>query len=480
MLSNKQLPWQILTAAIFSILVLPELFKVNMFMDGVLYATVSKNLALGIGTFWQPIYNAFGIGGSPYFLEHPPLVFGIQSLAFKVLGSGFATERIYSLIISFLTILLIIKTWNELTVNSSKLKPINWLPVMLWIVMPVSSWAIINNVHEGTMGVFTLASILFLLKSNKHNGTKGFFLATLAGIMLFLASFSKGVPGLFPIATPAILWLFIGQITLRKAIWQTALLLAIPITIYSLLLLNPVANESLSFYLEHRLLGRISSSPTATNRFYTMQTLIAEIAVPFAIALIVFIVAKIKKSSTKPHKTTRTRILAMLLIGLSASLPLMATMVQKRFYFAAALPYFGIAFALWAAPYVAQFIEKSKTSSVKYQIGLTITASLLLLSLVYSGIQYGQKGKHENRLNDIEKISQFVPDNSIINMGNKLRNDWGLQCYTCRYHNISLRLSKKKHYHFLLTLKNELPDEPENYTKIDAKTTLFSLYRYTN
>ena len=36
-----------------------------MFMDGMLYTCVSKNLANGIGSFWFPVFSKFGFGGLP-------------------------------------------------------------------------------------------------------------------------------------------------------------------------------------------------------------------------------------------------------------------------------------------------------------------------------------------------------------------------------------------------------------------------------
>src|SRR5688572_29049111 len=51
-------------------LILPVLLQDGMFMDGIQYACVSRNLAAGDGTFWFPWLNdSWMKSGSPYFME---------------------------------------------------------------------------------------------------------------------------------------------------------------------------------------------------------------------------------------------------------------------------------------------------------------------------------------------------------------------------------------------------------------------------
>lgn len=46
-----------------------------MFVDGVTYAAIARNLAQGNGSFWSPFYTATLY---PQFFEHPPLGFALQ------------------------------------------------------------------------------------------------------------------------------------------------------------------------------------------------------------------------------------------------------------------------------------------------------------------------------------------------------------------------------------------------------------------
>ena len=51
-------PFRILTLAAFIGLILPMSIQDGMFLDGLVYATVSHNLANGLGSFWHPNFSA--------------------------------------------------------------------------------------------------------------------------------------------------------------------------------------------------------------------------------------------------------------------------------------------------------------------------------------------------------------------------------------------------------------------------------------
>ena len=98
-MDKQHTPFRIVTAAILIILIVPTLIQDGMFLDGQQYACVAKNLAHGLGTFWQPFVSATWMkSGSNSFLEHPPLVYGIQSLFFMLFGDSMYVERLYSFV----------------------------------------------------------------------------------------------------------------------------------------------------------------------------------------------------------------------------------------------------------------------------------------------------------------------------------------------------------------------------------------------
>ena len=276
-MKNKQLPFYILTLALFIGLIVPILIQDGMFMDGQLYTNVAKNMGNGIGTFWFPVADAtWMMDGKATFHEHPPMVFAIQSVFFKVLGNSMYTERFYSFLTACITAVLIFLLWKELSKNNKEMRKFSWLPILLWIIVPVVQWTFQNNMQENTMGIFSLLSVIMIIKGlNKKKFTLLYI--CMAGAMVFLASLSKGVPGIFPIGTVGLYWLIYRKPKFYKAVIYTTVVAAIPTFIYFLLLQNPSAKESLSFYLNYRLLGRVESVPTVTNRFHTIIGLLSHL-----------------------------------------------------------------------------------------------------------------------------------------------------------------------------------------------------------
>ncbi|MEO6304873.1 MAG: hypothetical protein ABIP51_17060, partial [Bacteroidia bacterium] len=130
-MQKKQLPFFLFVISIILGLTLAVIVQDGMFMDGMLYTCVSKNLANGIGSFWFPVFSKYGFGGLSTFHEHPPLVFAIQAVFFKVLGNGMYTERIYILFTIALTCFLIICIWKYINKDADE-KRIGWLPLFFW------------------------------------------------------------------------------------------------------------------------------------------------------------------------------------------------------------------------------------------------------------------------------------------------------------------------------------------------------------
>lgn len=53
-----------------ALLLIPTLVQDGMFLDGITYSAISRNMANGIGSFWHPHYTETLY---PHFNEHPPL-----------------------------------------------------------------------------------------------------------------------------------------------------------------------------------------------------------------------------------------------------------------------------------------------------------------------------------------------------------------------------------------------------------------------
>jgi len=469
--NKKSLPFWILTIAIFIIVVAPSLIQEGMFMDGLLYLGVSKNMAQGIGTFWEPIFSySWHSSGSDFFHEQPPLGFGLQAIFFKVFGFSIYVERLYSFLAACITAYLILKIWNKVT--QDKFKNISWLPILLWITIPISFWSIHNNILENTLSLFTLLSVLFLLKGVQAQQNKQ-LLFLVGGFFIFLATFTKGVPGLFPLAVIPLYYLIYRKSSfINTTLWTMTPILTVATAYLLMLTISEGAFNSFKFYFQERLIGRISSSPTVDSRYWILGKLFLEL-VP--IMLLTFIVLAITKTKKKLSNINFKHVLLFFSIGICASIPLTLTMIQKPFYFSPSLPFFGIAAAFIIAPLLSQFITKINTASIKFQTFKILSSIALIVSITVTIISIGKTKRDELIINDIKTLSTVIPHNSIVKTTQKVKRQWSNQVYAMRYHNLHLDSKKEKAEYHLFYKNTEVQNR--NLELVALNLNLFKLYR---
>jgi 4-amino-4-deoxy-L-arabinose transferase-like glycosyltransferase len=472
-MKTKILPFVLITVALFLGLIVQFLLQDGMFMDATLYTCVSKNLANGTGTFWFPISDAtWIIHGKTSFHEHPPLVFGIQSLFFKLLGNSLYTERVYTFLMAVLTAWLIFLIWKEFVGGATDKLQYAWLPILFWILTPLTQWTFQNNMMENTMGIFALTAILVSFKGLRSKKFAWVYMV-FSGLLVFMASFSKGVPGLFPIGAIGLFWLVYRKPSFGAATVYTLIALVVPVLIYYLLMLNPDANEALRFYIKYRLLDRIDTAQTVSNRFHTLIGLISHLLPVIAISAILLIVFRLKKFQA--WFAFKKEALFILLVGLSATMPLMLTKVQKDFYFSHAIPFFALAFALVLVPGIDLLIKRINTESAGFK-GFKVFSGLLLATAIGLTIwNIGGQSRDADQLHDVHLFGKTIPNPSIIAVEPDLIEDWGVRLYLVRHYNISSDIDNGRQ-NYLLKMKRSDTTGTNLYQKLDLDTRLFDLY----
>ncbi len=468
------LPFKILALALFLGLILPVLIQDGFFMDGLLYTCVAKNQGNGIGSFWFPISDAtWNVAGKTTFHEHPPLVFGIQSIFFEVLGNSMYVERFYSFLTACITALLIVAIWRLIFIDKRELRKFYWLPVILWIITPVAHWSFQNNMQENTMGIFDLLAVYVILKGFLSNKYTPFYIL-FAGIFVFLASFSKGVPGLFPVGFVGLYWLVMKKPSFYKVAIYTIIIVAVPVLIYYLLLLNPEANEALTFYVKKRLLGRIDNAHTVTSRFHTVVGLFSHL-LPNLIIIVILIFTFWKKK-IKGIWSEKKQFLLFLLTGLSASLPLMLTMVQKDFYFSHSIPYFALSFGFLLVPGLQDLIFKINIEKSGFKIFKFTATLLLIVSIGLTIFNIGGSSRNKDELHDVHLLGKVIPKNSIISVEKPIGPQYAFRYYFVRYYNISSSVGSLDNEYFLVEKVNDT-GKYNGYNKVDANTKKYNLYK---
>jgi 4-amino-4-deoxy-L-arabinose transferase-like glycosyltransferase len=467
---RKDAPFWLFTFSIIIILTLPKLIQDGMFMDGMLYTSVSHNLSRGIGTFWFPVFSPSW--PTKFFLEQPPLVYGIQSVFFRVMGNSMYVERAYIFFTMCLTAFLIYLLWKIIYRNEDELKRVAWFPLLIWMSIPSCSWSYSNNMMENSMGVFGLASIIALYKALESNENRFGFLL-LSGILLFLATFSKGVPALFPLAVPFLHWLIFRQKSFAKILVSTFVLLSVPAIIYFVLLQFPESRESLKYYFTQRLLGRIQDAPTVGNRFYIINRLFQEL-IPLIILVSTSIII-IRYYKLKLHTSHDLRKSVFFLsIGLAASAPLMLTLVQRGFYLVPSFPYFALGFSIILSPVILILRNKILNSLKGYKIFFILSAMIFFLAIAVTVMEKGKTSRDRDILHDVYAIGKAIPENSKIRTTLEITSSFVLECYFIRYFNISLFTDQPQEF-YMTDKATSFSDK--GYEKLKIETILYDIYR---
>ncbi|MBN3035081.1 MAG: hypothetical protein JW861_05800, partial [Bacteroidales bacterium] len=342
---------------------------------------------------------------------------------------------------------------------------------------PVAFWAFRNNMQENTMGIFTLAAVWFILRG-LITGRQLYLNLAAGGVMIFLASFSKGVPGLFPLAVPFWWWVTRRGVPFARVVVWTSVLLLIPAAIYALLMLHEPARLSLTHYAQARLLGRIHDAHTVEYRFHIVLRLLQELLVPLALTLVMLVMFRLRRIPNRIDSAWRSNMILLLLTGLSGSLPLMLTLVQKAFYFAHALPFFGLGLAMAIALGTTCLISGIRTGRRPFKTFTVITAVILAGVIVFSMMQHGKYIRNKELLEDVYRLGEVIAPRSLISIDPEMWNQWDLQCYLVRHFNISADPGDTMHPWYLRN-KSTMENTPEGYLKTDVNLNLYSLFIQT-
>lgn len=454
-------------AGIFLLIICHSWLSDGMFMDGTIYATLSRNLSRGLGTFWQPHLTNILF---PVFVEHPPLAFGLEGILFRIFGDSRFVERFYSLLTVIIAGMIIVSIWKQILRKSST----GWLPLLFWIAMPTVSWASVNNMLENTLIIFICLSVLFYIKYQKSNRI-AFLL--LAGLMLSFGFLTKGFVTFTPLAFPFFVWLFSGKSRFSSMVLDTIIIIISAVLPLILLFLFTGAHEFLPKYIE-MFFSKISTGVTANSRLYIIYMLVMELLPAFGIILVLMIYSWKTKLSFYNVRSGMSPASLFFSIGLAGVLPILFTMDQSAYFLFLSLPFFAISLGLIVNPLIEALLERVDYNSNKYRFfklfGVMALSAGIILSVYFSG----DFNRDKNTLTDMRVILVQLEKDSTINILPEMYEEWSLHAYYGRYKNISLDPDLNNRHEYLL-IRNSMYSDTinNNFEKIDLKTKEYELFR---
>jgi len=464
---SPALPFYLFAVGVFLIIICRNIFSNGMFLDGLIYSTVSRNLSEGAGTFWNPQFTLTCISD---FHEHPPLAFGLQSIFFTVLGDSRFTDRIYSLFWVLVEGLLILRLWKSLGFKNG------WIVLLLWLVTPTVFWTSYNNLLENTLTVFTTLSVICYIRNHENNKS---YLLIISGLMLSLGFLTKGFVSLFPWAFPFVMWIFLRKKSFGRMAADTIIIfLGTVIPILFLITISPAAMLSLHKYIDNQVIYSIRNIVTVSSRFDILFRLLNEIA-PLAVLCLIFILTgRYRKLNVVINPENTRKALAFIALGLSGVLPIMISMKQSGFYILPVYPFFAVATGILLYPYTGPLLDRINYQSKSFKIfrltGILIFSTGIFLSILFSG----GYSRDEAKLKDTWSILPYLPAGSIVNIDPQMYEDWSLHGYFERFKHISLDPDRENKREYLLTKKDYYSDSLDlSYNLIKTNSVNYLILR---
>jgi 4-amino-4-deoxy-L-arabinose transferase-like glycosyltransferase len=425
-----------LTLLLAAFLLLPSMASVGMFLDGVIYAAISRNLAAGLGSAWAPHFSQ---GLFDVFREHPPLVFWLQSLFFRALGDSYLTERAYDLAVLTATVLLLRTLWRQAVRAGDRpgLAGYWWLALLCWVLVPKWSWAYRSNVLENTMALWCLAAVVAVLAALDARSTgRAVGFAALAGAATLAGFLSKGLPALFVLPAALLLLAISVRFGPRRALGAAAVQALFAASAFAALLwLAPEARAYFIDWWQHQVAAR-----TGLSSGWAIVPELAKKLAPMAAVLLVSWTEVRNRLAAGWWRGVAGPAASMLALGLGASLPLVLGDRDSGHYLLPSLPFFALGFGLAAAALLDAGGRRTGAGLARPPgAPFVVVASLAALAIAaMSGMRIGEVRKNEPYHELFERVAAVTGPGAVIGVERSLYDDWMLHAVAQRYYRIAL------------------------------------------
>jgi hypothetical protein len=451
-LSSRTTELRLLTLAGCAAALVPRLAHRGMFLDGVTYASIARNMAEGRGHFWEPFYTATIY---PAFHEHPPLAFWLQSIWFRVLGDRLFVERLYCLAAAAIIAAFIVITWRAAYGNQRERADQEWLAIAFWMLVPVVSWSIVGNLLETTVSVFTTAAVAALIVRPDATPATALARGCISGLAVLGAVMSKGPVGFFPLASPVVIaWLLPDR--RRSSLWSAVGQWTTLAVCVALLLAMPAARESLTRYFDVQLVTSLAGQREVSgSSFAIVVELLQGVCLPMAImtGIVVFLAG----AWVAPRERDRGIAIAFTLIGLSGTLPMLVSPKQTGHYLMPAVPFYAIGAAAFVAETAAALERRLSTGGAT--LALRILSGFVAAGAVIA-IWIPAVERDPVRLADLDRLAATAPRGQTVGLCPRANSDWLLHAWMQRRFVISLDAAAPAAHEWFLMSTTAGPDCP--------------------
>lgn len=387
----------------FSLMTLTRVVADGFHPDSLVYMSMARNLAEGHTSFWSlhftdTLFNEF--------YEHPPLGIYLISLCFSLFGDTIFIDKLYGPFLGLLMMLEIMAIYR--LVSPGNYRNGMLLSAFYFVMFPIASNTLENNLLEVPAALFALGSVYIFLKGvlQKRNSLLYAFLFSLALLAAFL---SKGPVALFPFALPFFYFvLFAKEYKFTQALlWYGYIVLFMLLFALALYSYTP-SNHYFSMYLDKQILASISGARGEGEHFKLLSQLLIDFSSIFLVSLVAIFVGRVRPIGLSFSKM----FFLFVLIGLSASLPLEISPKQHDYYIFPSLPYFALALALVFSNSLTTLLKKAGGHKL-----FLILNSVAMVALIFIFVQSaGSYKRHASFYHDFVEAKVDLVKHSSVNV----------------------------------------------------------------
>ncbi|UCD77629.1 MAG: glycosyltransferase family 39 protein [Desulfobacterales bacterium] len=447
-----------------------KLLRLGIHGDGTEYASVARNLADGVGTFWKPYLDDMI---HPVFHEHPPLVFWIQSIFFKIFGNGPYLEAFYGFFIGLIILFLTALLWQQIRRDFQFHSVGSWWPMLLLVPIPIFTYILQINRIVNTWAVIAVVSTYLAYLSTVKTGKTSFY-SILTGVFIYLGFIAKGPVAFFPFAVPVL-----AGLTLKAKYSKAVTVVLISLVTFTVILLATFHffPDSVKFwqgFWQAQVIASLKSERSAARpHWHYLERWLAEMIVPFLVAGVFMIAAKVPLRRIRFNR----QALFFLLVALAGSLPFVVSTRQHGRYIFHTYPFFVLSLA-FATENIAAQIESILTNKrkIRFAAGL-ITVVFFVIAVTSMFYRKNHIARRQPFFHDFYLQNIQLPERITVSAcpGDMILGDW-LFADMQRFYRVSL--TPKMGNEFLIIAKNANCTVPEGYQKVHQQPTIkYVLYK---
>jgi 4-amino-4-deoxy-L-arabinose transferase-like glycosyltransferase len=441
-----------------------KLLRLGIHGDGVEYASVARNLADGVGTFWR-LYLDDLI--HPVFHEHPPLVFWIQSIFFRVFGNGPHLEAFYGFFIGLTILFFTALFWQQIRRDFQFPYVGSWWPMLLLVPIPIFTYILqINRIVNTWTVIAIIATYLAYLSTAKTRLTV--FYSILTGVFIYLGFIAKGPVAFFPFAVPVL-----TVLTLRAKFSKAITGTLISLVTFTVILLAtfhqfPDAVNFWKGFWQAQVIASLKSERSAGRpHWHYLERWLSEMIVPFLVAGVFMIATRVPLRRIGFNRPA----LFFLLVALAGSLPFVVSTRQHGRYILHTYPFFVLSLAFVTENIAAQ-IESILTNRRKIRLAAGLIAVVFfVIALTSMFYRKNHIARRKPFYNDFYLQDIQLPERITVSAcpGDMILKDW-LFADMQRFYRVSL--TPKMNNEYLIIAKDSNCKVPEGYQRVNQEPTI--------